>query len=225
MNINDLFDHPGYRRLWLLSKALEFASLDDALRLARSAEAFLDFNVATAPSGLARSATTLSGRPEDASTFVVPPPIDSAEDNRLPLNVRVICSTAAEPPPREAAGIHTRDVTTDTVALQYSTARASVGNGLAVLASPEDVVRFLRQQNDVVVSAGDDAYLVNGRCRENLVELTARANRMRRREKKPVFELSPLALCQQLEIQVQLAGAGKRGPNQRSHRGEGLVKP
>jgi hypothetical protein len=181
--------------------------------------------LATVPSGLAQSATTSSGRLEDASAVVVPLPIDSAEDDRLPLDVRVTCSTAAEPPPREAPGIHTCDVTTDTVALKCSIARASVGNGLAVLASPEDVVRFLRQQNDVVVSAGDDAYLVNGRCRENLVELTARANRMRRREKQPVFELSPLALCQQLEIQVQLAEAGKRGPNQRSHRGQGPVRP
>jgi hypothetical protein len=36
-----LFDEPPRRRWWLLSKALEAAPLDEALRLAQAAEDFL----------------------------------------------------------------------------------------------------------------------------------------------------------------------------------------
>jgi hypothetical protein len=54
----------------------------------------------------------------------------------------------------------------------------------------DGVVRYLRQQNDVVVSAEDGEFLVNGRFHMALAELVARANRMRARQGKPVFELS-----------------------------------
>jgi hypothetical protein len=37
----NLLADKGFRRLWLLSKALEHASLSEALRLAQAAEAFV----------------------------------------------------------------------------------------------------------------------------------------------------------------------------------------
>ena len=55
-------------------------------------------------------------------------------------------------------------------------------------ASIEEIVRYLRQQDDVVVRH-DDGYLVNGRFRMSAPELIARANRMRSRQSKPSFQL------------------------------------
>lgn len=50
------------------------------------------------------------------------------------------------------------------------------------------VVRFLRQQDDVVVPQGNGEFLVNGRFRLDFSELVARANRMRARQGKPEFK-------------------------------------
>ena len=51
----------------------------------------------------------------------------------------------------------------------------------------EDVVRYLRQRDDVVVQTADGAFLVNGRFRETLEELVERANRIRARLCLPRF--------------------------------------
>ena len=61
----------------------------------------------------------------------------------------------------------------------------------AIGVSVDEVVRYLRQQDDVVVSAENGAFLVNGRFKLDLIELVARANRMRMRQGKPDFQLSP----------------------------------
>jgi hypothetical protein len=49
---------------------------------------------------------------------------------------------------------------------------------------------YLRQQDDVVVSAENGEFLVNARFRLALTDLVARANRMRTRQAKPAFELN-----------------------------------
>jgi hypothetical protein len=54
-------------------------------------------------------------------------------------------------------------------------------------ASIDEIVRYLRQQDDVVVSQEDGWYLVNGRFRMSVAELAARANRIRSRQQKPAF--------------------------------------
>src|SRR5437762_9035309 len=54
----------------------------------------------------------------------------------------------------------------------------------------DDIVRYLRQRDDVVVAQEDGGYLVNGRFRMTASELVIRANRMRSREKKPMFQVS-----------------------------------
>jgi hypothetical protein len=51
----------------------------------------------------------------------------------------------------------------------------------------DEVVRFLRQRDDVVVQTGDGAFMVNGRFRETLEELVERANRIRARQCLPRF--------------------------------------
>ena len=56
-------------------------------------------------------------------------------------------------------------------------------------ASIGTVIRYLRQQNDVVVSQNDNVYLVNGRLRLLKRQLVERANCMRARQRKPPFVL------------------------------------
>jgi len=78
--------------------------------------------------------------------------------------------------------------------------RAHTGNAFEAEqeASPtaiiDDIVRYLRQQDDVVVLQEDGGYLVNGRFRMTASELVARANRMRMRQRKPTFEVANGAL-------------------------------
>src|SRR5205807_3741443 len=55
--------------------------------------------------------------------------------------------------------------------------------------SIEEVVRYLRQQDDVVVAQENGAFLVNGRFHMAVSDLVDRANRMRSRQRKPAFEL------------------------------------
>jgi hypothetical protein len=54
----------------------------------------------------------------------------------------------------------------------------------------DDVVRYLRQQDDVVVPQAPGEFLLNGRFRMNATELVGRANRMRSRQGKPPFPLN-----------------------------------
>jgi hypothetical protein len=78
-----------------------------------------------------------------------------------------------------------------------------------VLAGPDDVVRYLRRRDDVVVPADDGTYIVNGRFRESLEELVERANRMRARQRLPVFNLMPLSFVRAAEDRVAAASRVK----------------
>lgn len=57
-------------------------------------------------------------------------------------------------------------------------------------ATADDIVRYLRQQDDIVVPKDEGAFLVNGRFRLELPELVSRANKMRARQGKPEFRLA-----------------------------------
>jgi hypothetical protein len=59
-----------------------------------------------------------------------------------------------------------------------------------VAASVDDVVRYLRQQDDVVVPQASGEFLVNARFRMPLDELVNRANRIRTRHGKPEFAVA-----------------------------------
>jgi hypothetical protein len=61
----------------------------------------------------------------------------------------------------------------------------------------QDVVRYLRQRDDIVVPKGEDLFLVNGRFRLSSDELISRANRMRERDGKSTFQLSSLLEAEQ----------------------------
>lgn len=81
----------------------------------------------------------------------------------------------------------TRSVSTDEVG---TTAGLTGITGAAEprSASSDEVVRYLRQQDDVVVWQGEGKYLVNGRFQLALPELIDRANKMRHRQGKPGFK-------------------------------------
>ena len=55
-------------------------------------------------------------------------------------------------------------------------------------ASVEEIVRYLCQQDEVVVQQRNGDFLLNGRFNLTLADLLARANRMRSRQNKPSFE-------------------------------------
>ena len=55
-------------------------------------------------------------------------------------------------------------------------------------ASADEVVRYLRQRDDVVVPQGEGKYLVNARFELTLPELIDRANKMLNRQGKPAFK-------------------------------------
>ncbi len=57
-------------------------------------------------------------------------------------------------------------------------------------ASVDEIVRYLRQQDDVVVPQENGEFLVNARFKLPLEGLTSRANRMRARQGKPEFRLA-----------------------------------
>ncbi len=71
----------------------------------------------------------------------------------------------------------------------------SASTGLIVFVEPDDVVRFLRGADDVVVPTDDGEYMVNGKSGESLEELVERANRIRAREGLPAFLILPPSLA------------------------------
>ena len=69
------------------------------------------------------------------------------------------------------------------------TGEASPASDRGGAACVDEVVRYLRQQDDVVVAQEDGGFLVNGRFRMGVSDLVERANRMRIRQQKPAFEV------------------------------------
>jgi len=69
--------------------------------------------------------------------------------------------------------------------------RAAASAPVPLINSPviDEVVRYLRQQHDVVVADGLGMFLVNGRFRLDVDQLQHRANRMRQRQRKPEFQI------------------------------------
>jgi len=98
--------------------------------------------------------------------------------------------------PRQVQGFRmgcAREIAERRVKSSETSSEADPGpSGTALI---DDIVRYLRQQDDVVVPLEADRYLVNGRFPMTVGELLARANRMRRRQQKVPFALlgGPLA--------------------------------
>jgi hypothetical protein len=191
MELDWIINDPVRRRWWILSKALEVVPFEEALRLARSVEDFL------LAGGVGVLATI-----DDPSQLFEAGAIGNGDalPNRQPSNAE--CATAA--PTETAAGtgeVHgsasldqAREDSADPGdPANEPVVSPSVANDLAVLALAGDIVRYLRQRDDVVIRDGD-TYLVNGRFRESLGQLADRANRIRSRQGLPPFLLLPTDL-------------------------------
>jgi hypothetical protein len=190
-----LFDNLPRRRLWLLSKALEAVPLKEALQLAQAAENFLG--------GAARSDISPAISPRDPGQWAAGLPqgdtaIPAVADRLGHAGAVSVIEPALLPSGALAEASDTRE---------DEAPHASTGNGLIVLAGPDDVVRYLRRADDVVVPTKDGAYLVNGRFCESLEELVKRANRIRSRQRLPVFRLMPASFARAAEDRVASAVA------------------
>jgi hypothetical protein len=203
---------PLLRRCWLLNKALEHASLDEALRLARAADAFLREDghpqLGQPQAQASSTGALLNGWLIDGSSTAPEQDFDSAVAVALAPPVgdqgqalgRVSVTghvTAAMDAFRSAqANDWLKDAACASATIESADVPAgseprTAMTGLAVLTGMDDIVRYLRQQDDVVVTAGKNAYLVNGRFKLSCEELLARANRIRERQGKPLFQRTP----------------------------------
>jgi hypothetical protein len=211
VELNELIANPAARRLWLLHRALQHRPFGEAIELACNAEAFITGSPANEYLSGARvdeRASQVSERPAQPSEQ-----ISSDGSERPTVTKRTRLELSAEHRERlldrlaqgakniELAaefGVSSKQVQ----GLRMGCAReiAQRRDQLrkkpvhpdqtpAQSASVEDIVRYLRQQDDVVVLQEDGSYLINGRFRMPVAELIVRANRMRSRQGKPVFEL------------------------------------
>jgi len=197
---------PATRRLWLLTQALRCVPLDKAVELARVAEGFI-----TAAARL----ETKAGSGEPAAKTV---PTECGVAPANGCDPTLIRSSAHKPTPlalsaeqrqqlldRLAQGAGNAELAQafSLTARQVQGIRMGAARNIAerrqrvrgfaddagIPTSPEDVIRYLRQQDDIVVPQEHGPFLVNARFRLDLVELVSRANRMRQRQGKPDFAL------------------------------------
>jgi len=167
--VNDaVLSDPSRRRFWLIYKASEHSPLAEALALARAAEEFL-----RGGSGEFNPAASL---PELPLASVVQPDVSPRQPKvEEASRLAQIASVATTPP--------------EMGDLEGDETSSTVSDAVVSVVGADDVVCFLRQRDDVVVQAGDGAFLVNGRFRETLEELVERANRIRVRQRLPRFYL------------------------------------
>jgi len=214
-----LLTEPVPRRCWLLCKALECAPLDRAIDLAQRADAFIsgshaEFRATAAPARpepASLPAPRRSERPIEAPAAIV---AKEAAPAALPARSALSTEERGRLIDRLAAGGKNADLATEFgltpkqvqgvrigCAREIAARRAAPARSNAeapalpppasgIPASVDEIVRFLRQQDDVVVPQGDGEFLVNARFRLPLDELLSRANRMRKRHGKPEFALT-----------------------------------
>jgi hypothetical protein len=203
-----LLANDAARRLWLLAEALHSLPFDRAVDLARAAEAFVMgcesiMDTASQP-GLGQPNEQLIA-PQAASDEPKPRRIALADNERERLLDR-IAQGARNAELALEFGLSAKQVQGLRMgcAQEIAERREKRGQPLPASAHPDDdavpsssideIVRYLRQQDDVVVSQEDGGFLVNGRFRMSAAELTLRANRMRRRQQKPAFHASNKAV-------------------------------
>jgi hypothetical protein len=194
MDLTEIFSRPVLRRCWLLSKALENTSLDEALKLAQVADEFLRVDeletsapIATKPVVRSSQGPHYAGLSEDVLSLRV-----QSESNHLrPMDIARDTAETVAVERRPSVEGSSDELSNDLEGNRKIASHVAVEDSLSVLAGQEEVVRYLRQRNDVVVPDGANAYLVNGRFRLNFDEMLARANKMRERQGRPLFQSIP----------------------------------
>jgi hypothetical protein len=223
-----LLDNPAALRLWLLEQALRSVPLEAAVEPARTAEAFvMGSEVETVtddpatvlrrdqdPCEPTRQSVSKAG-PADREPARGGFPL--AEDQRDRLlerlaegarNAELVAEFGISP--KQIQGIRmgcNREIAKRRIRLADKSSEPATQHQPAnETASIDEIVRYLRQQDDVVVSQEDGWYLVNGRFRMSVAELAARANRIRSRQQKPAFQI-PTA-----DLQLRASSGQKRHP-------------
>ena len=203
-----LLDNDAARRLWLLAEALHSLPFDRALDLARAAEAFVmgceSIMDTASAAGLGQPNEQLIA-PQAASDEPKHPRIALTENQREQLLDR-IAEGARNAELALEFGLSAKQVQGLRMGCareiaerrerrgQPSPAPAHRDDDATPSSSIDEIVRYLRQQDDVVVPKEDGGFLVNGRFRMSAAELTLRANRMRLRQRKPAFHASNTAV-------------------------------
>jgi hypothetical protein len=192
MDLKDIFSQPVLRRSWLLNKALENASFDEALKLAQVADEFLrvDKLETNAPILTEPVARGSHGAHYDADPLqnILSLPVECKSDHLHLTNIGSDAEQTVIVELRRSFEGSSDELPGDLRGKREVASQVSVEKNSLVLASQEEVVRYLRQRDDVVVPAGPNAFLVNGRFRLNFDEMVMRANKMRERQGKPLFE-------------------------------------
>lgn len=196
-------ENPACWRTWLLYKASETLPLDRALDLARAADQFVKGSPCEATSEqFSEAAESL---PVKRAVQNDQPPKEPPA-NSFPTAARP--KLTLSPEAREklldglAAGARNAELAQEfglsmrqVQGIRISQARlAKLGRAAQEPPAPQqtqesidEVVRFLRQQDDVVVRQANGDFLVNGRFRLAPTELYERANRIRARNRKPSY--------------------------------------
>jgi hypothetical protein len=209
-----LIEEPTRRRSWLLYKALECLPLDRAIDLARTADQFIvgvpsERGITDAP---VRSEPGFASPPQ-ANELELPAAAHAVEPEetmaRKPTRLNLSAEQREQLLDRLALGAKNAELAAElglsarqVHGIRMGSARdiakrrerliekdAPAQDTLADAVSVDDIVRYLRQQDDVVVREGTGEFLVNARFRLPLTELVSRANRMRVRQGKPEFDL------------------------------------
>ena len=214
VELTELIRNPAARRLWMLYSALNSLPFEHALELARAAEGFIAGSapetLADSPSGAAASDVEAGQTPpekhdEILEVFVAAEPRPARERAPLALTAdqreRLLMKIASGAKNAELAqefGLSPKQVQGIRIgcAAEIARRRALLQNEAhppqqqaPFIALIDDIVRYLRQQDDVVVLQENGEYLINGRFRVTRAELVIRANRMRSRQGKPPFEV------------------------------------
>lgn len=188
---------PWLRRCWLLLEALNTLPLHQAIGVAARAEMFLLGGPAAAAlqpeeggaleTGAAASAMLAAGDalPEPAAPEGEEGPQETAlaAERRTQMLAR-ITDGASDAELVAEFGLSPRQ------AQDFRTQMVQLRSAV-VSATEEDVVRYLRQQGDIVIGAGEGQFLVNARFKLSFEELLDRANRMRYRQNKELFVAKP----------------------------------
>jgi hypothetical protein len=219
MDLASIFTEPVLRRCWLLNKALENASLEEALKLAQAADEFLSPDrqrpngslpnrrapldqalparrqepALAAPAELqGRDPGKSASSPSEVDGHRLSPGFEPGDAGKAEASSAESLNSVVDEPIKLSETEDTQTAETQDEELERNALSPSTTEeNLAVLASLDEIVRYLRQRDDVVVSAGKDAFLVNGRFHLTSEELLVRANKMRLRQGKPQFQRIP----------------------------------
>ena len=188
------------RRSWLLYEALRSAPLDEAIELARKADAFImgtaakgeQARRAVAPEAHERAIGDQAHEPQRKEQSNPKGRLSLSADQRDRMLDRLVAGTKNADTavefglsPQQVQGV--RIGSAREIAARRQRTQNAPSPEITFITSVQEVIRYLRQQDDVVVPQEDGHYLVNGRFRMGPDELVDRANRMRSRQGKPEF--------------------------------------